>query len=841
MTLHSSRTSSRRGLYSALTFVFLCLFLAVGTSEEFGMEASEDVEDGADSVQMEAQPSLSSAASGSETESDNTVDNTDGTEIAAATLQVNSVSSNSDLGLHVNKIAALTDVQRYQFLQNPWRPPVGFEFPYVVHKNQRRYFNAQWLNRYSWLSFSNVLQGALCRVCVLFAPEFAGKGGHQRVEQFVNKPCTNWKDFHELCSLHIHCKYHETAVELASNFEKMFRNPKGDIAHLLDQSLAEQESKARKALLPIVKTVLFCGRQGLALRGHNERSNIVTHSGHNDGNFRALLRFRIDAGDADLQHHLETASKNAQYTSPSIQNELIVCAGKLITDEIAARVNAAKSFAILADETTDSSCKEQLSVCVRYVHYDAYGHPQLREDFVGFVDVSSDLTAAGLSTAILNTVQSVGIDISYCHGQGYDGASAMSGRLHGVQAIIMQLYPLALYTHCASHCLNLALGKACTVPVIRNMLGVVSELLNFFSHSAQRSRLLEETVEKLQEDDVIPASRRKRLTHLCETRWVERHESLLALVELFPAVLRCLETMQVEGNASTSRNASLLLNSLKNCANIVGLAVAQHISSLLLPLTTQLQSKSLDLIACCAEVDAVVVVLRQYRESADAFADIHSKASALCDVAGTEITVPRVTGRQRHRANIAPEVQQEGGNQQTPQELYFRVNVFNPFVDYLLTELHDRFVCHKSNAFALQCLVPKFSQKASLADIQPAIRMYENVLEGTASDVEAEFALWRTKCVNGTVCADNAFDALENCPSVYPNIKFLLQILTTLPVTTASAERTFSMLRRLKTWLRSSMCDERLTGLALLTSTDIEVKPEDVINSFLQPGKRRIA
>ena len=46
------------------------------------------------------------------------------------------------------------------------------------------------------------------------------------------------------------------------------------------------------------------------------------------------------------------------------------------------------------------------------------------------------------------------------------------------------------------------------------------------------------------------------------------------------------------------------------------------------------------------------------------------------------------------------------------------------------------------------------------------------------------------------------------------------------------------MLHRFKTWLRSSMCDERLTGLALLTSTDIEVKPEDVINSFLQPGKR---
>jgi hypothetical protein len=86
-------------------------------------------------------------------------------------------------------------------------------------------------------------------------------------------------------------------------------------------------------------------------------------------------------------------------------------------------------------------------VCVRYVHHDTYGRPQLREDFVGFIDVSSDLTADGLSSAILHVVQSVGIDLGFCHGQGYDGASSMSGRLNGVQAIIRKSYPLALYHH----------------------------------------------------------------------------------------------------------------------------------------------------------------------------------------------------------------------------------------------------------------------------------------------------------------------------------------------------------------------------------------------------------
>ena len=53
-----------------------------------------------------------------------------------------------------------------------------------------------------------------------------------------------------------------------------------------------------------------------------------------------------------------------------------------------------------------------------------HGKAQLREDFIGFIDVSSDVTADSLSSAILSVVQSTGIDVGFCHGQDYDGASA---------------------------------------------------------------------------------------------------------------------------------------------------------------------------------------------------------------------------------------------------------------------------------------------------------------------------------------------------------------------------------------------------------------------------------
>jgi len=60
----------------------------------------------------------------------------------------------------------------------------------------------------------------------------------------------------------------------------------------------------------------------------------------------------------------------------------------------------------------------------------------------------------------------------------------------------------------------------------------------------------------------------------------------------------------------------------------------------------------------------------------------------------------------------------------------------------------------------------------------------------------------------------------------YQNIKFLLTILATLPVTTVTTERSFSTLRRLKTYLRNNIGQDRLTGLALINiyrSDDIDI------------------
>ena len=85
-------------------------------------------------------------------------------------------------------------------------------------------------------------------------------------------------------------------------------------------------------LRSIAATVIFCGRQAIALRGHrNDWTTIDSKSDENhSGNFHALLQFCIDAGDYTLKHHLQTAGHNAMYTSKGIQNDIINICRKLI-------------------------------------------------------------------------------------------------------------------------------------------------------------------------------------------------------------------------------------------------------------------------------------------------------------------------------------------------------------------------------------------------------------------------------------------------------------------------------------------------------------------------------
>lgn len=100
-----------------------------------------------------------------------------------------------------------------------------------------------------------------------------------------------------------------------------------------------------------------------------------------------------------------------------------------------------------------------------------------------------------------------------------------------------------------------------------------------------------------------------------------------------------------------------------------------------------------------------------------------------------------------------------------------------------------------------------------------------------------ELRLWWAKWANKAASQrpSTGTDALSHCDCRFsPNVYKLLQILVIFPVTTASAEKTFSSMRLLKNYLRSTISAERMVGLALLyADRDIDIVSK-VIDRFVK-------
>jgi hypothetical protein len=181
--------------------------------------------------------------------------------------------------------------------------------------------------------------------------------------------------------------------------------------------------------------------------------------------------------------------------------------------------------------------------------------------------------------------------------------------------------------------------------------------------------------------------------------------------------------------------------------------------------------------------------------------------------------LPRRTNVQKNRCYV----------QENSPEDYFRISLFIPFIDSCINELNERFLSHKTMLKYFTCLLPSSNGKFDEENIKQLIEIYQGDLDcGKLAAVE-EIKKWQQKFVQTQVFQKNSLDALQEYnETIFPSIFKLLQILATLPVTTASSERFFSTLKRLKTYLRIMTCENRLNGLALLNIyREIILQPED--------------
>lgn len=114
--------------------------------------------------------------------------------------------------------------------------------------------------------------------------------------------------------------------------------------------------------------------------------------------------------------------------------------------------------------------------------------------------------------------------------------------------------------------------------------------------------------------------------------------------------------------------------------------------------------------------------------------------------------------------------------------------------------------------------------------------------ETEAHHFPSEYEIWLNHWKSVAEKPSTSLETLDQCENQsFPTIRKLLIVLATLPVSTATPERCFSTLKRLKNYLRNSMGDERLTGIALMSvHRDIaaQLDSEQIINMLAIRRKR---
>nr|CAH7760531.1 unnamed protein product [Callosobruchus chinensis] len=480
----------------------------------------------------------------------------------------------------------ITEETKFLQFQKIWIPDEFHKFPASGTRNLK--FQLRWLQKWTWLAYSAKFDGAFCKYCVFFSNYYGGVG-KQPLGKLVEAPFNTWKDAVEVFSRHSTSEYHKFSFLRAESRLSIVENKTESIEIMLNSKLREQVQSNREKLIPIIETIIFCGRQGLSLRG-----------------IEIVVRYILMM--VNLWKMTEIFEPFSVY-DPRIQNELINSCNAIIVNTLIKKVNASRSFSILADETADISGVEQLSLCVRYVDNET---PNIREDFVQFVPVH-DVTGKGLANSIMEEYREIpgnGINSLYMVGQGYDGAAAMSGQFQGVQQHIREKNDLAIYVHCASHSLNLAISDACEISSIRNCFGSIG---------------------KKAIDDLESETSATRLKQLRPTRWIQRHESVLVFLELQQAIINALESISLWSDKTTSSTAVQSLAVLNSGEFQISLHVIAKIFAVTLPLSRQLQTKNLDLSLAMQLATDVENVLAAMRTTAEQhFNDIFEEVSRFC-------------------------------------------------------------------------------------------------------------------------------------------------------------------------------------------------------------------
>ena len=170
-----------------------------------------------------------------------------------------------------------------------------------------------------------------------------------------------------------------------------------------------------------------------------------------------------------------------------------------------------------------------------------------------------------------------------------------------------------------------------------------------------------------------------------------------------------------------------------------------------------------------------------------------------------------------------------------------RAHLFYPTIDRMIREMRDRFSPQCDNVMlGIQACNPSSETFLNISDSRGLAKHYNVEMYELEVAVGKNYLQALQQKADKTFTMEQAYRLIDEI--AFPTLKTLFQLALTVPVTSCTCERSFSCMRRVKTWLRSNMSQERLDHLSILAlerNIYTDCTDEELVKAFNCMKRRR--